>query len=53
MPLRYIEPDGNVLHPHAGPRITVPAIVTLSLVPTISLPSQPEGPSPDPAPPKG
>ena len=50
VPLRYTEPDGNVLHPRAGPRITVPSIVTPSLVPTIAHFSVP---SPDPIAPRG
>lgn len=55
VPLRYIEPDGNVLHPHAGPRITVPSIVTPSLTPTVALRTRafrptPRQPAPDPAP---
>ena len=53
VPLRYIEPDGNVLHPRAGPRITVPAIVTPSLVPTIGFDPRFAQGSPDPRPPKG
>lgn len=53
VPLRYIEPDGNVLHPLAGPRIRVPRIVTPSLVPTIGFDSRFAMPSPDPRSPKG
>ena len=53
VPVRYIEPDGNVLHPRAGPRITIPSIVTPSLVPTIAFDALPAVPVPDPRPPKG
>ena len=53
VPLRYIEPNGNVLHPFAGPRIRVPPIVTPLLVPTIALHSRTVGATPYPIPPKG
>ena len=54
-PLRYIEADGSVSHPLAGPAIRVPEILTPSLVPTIGLRTRafrptPRPPAPDPAP---
>ena len=47
-PLRYVEADGVVSHPLAGPRVRIPEILTPSLVPTIALRRPVAGPSPRP-----